>query len=83
MKHLIIGTDWWTDCDDAVAMRLLAKAAKRGEIAIDGIVINACMEDSVASLDGFFALEGLDAIPFGLDAEGTDFGGNPPYQKVF
>ena len=58
MRHFIVGTDWWTDCDDAVAMRLLAGAEKRGEIAIDGIVINACMEDSVSSLDGFFALEG-------------------------
>lgn len=81
MRHFIVGTDWWTDCDDAVAMRLLARAAKRGEIAIDGIVINACMEDSVASLDGFLTLEGVENIPLGLDAAGTDFGGNPPYQK--
>ena len=81
MRSFIIGTDWWDDCDDAVAMRLLTKAHKRGDICIGGIVINACMEDSVRSLDGFLSLEGCDDIPIGIDLEATDYGGNPPYQK--
>ncbi len=25
MRKFIIGTDWWTDCDDAVALALAAK----------------------------------------------------------
>ena len=81
MRSFIIGTDWWDDCDDAVAMRLLTKAHKRGDICIRGIVINACMEDSVRSLNGFLSLEGCGNIPVGIDLEATDFGGNPPYQK--
>ena len=81
MRHFILGTDWWTDCDDAVAIRMLARAHKSGAICLDGVVINACMEDSVASLDGFLTLEGCENIPLGLDAEATDFGGKPPYQK--
>ncbi len=81
MRHFILGTDWWTDCDDAVAIRMLARAHQSGAIHLDGIVINACMEDSVPSLDGFLCLEGCENIPLGLDPAANDFGGNPPYQK--
>ena len=51
MKKIILGTDWWTDCDDAVALRLLARAHKNEEIQLLGIGINACMEDSVSSME--------------------------------
>ena len=81
MRKLIVGTDWWTDCDDAVAMRILARAHKNGEIRILGIGINACMEDSVASMDAFLQLEGVTGLPIGLDKEATDFGGRLTYQK--
>lgn len=81
MKKLIVGTDWWTDCDDAIAMRLLARAHKSGEIELMGIGIDACLEYSVASLDAFLRLEGVADLPIGLDAAATDFGGRPPYQK--
>ena len=81
MRNFIIGTDWWTDCDDAVAMRIFARAHKRGEIAIKGIIINACMECSAASLDGFLNTENVGGIPIGIDTDATDFGGRPPYQK--
>ena len=81
MRNFIIGTDWWTDCDDAVAMRILARAMREKKINILGIGINACMEYSAPSLDGFLNLEGLGHIPLGIDLNATDFGGNPPYQK--
>lgn len=81
MRNFILGTDWWTDCDDCVAMRLLLRAHKRGEIRLLGVAINACMEYSVASVDGFMQLEGVTGIPLGIDAEATDYGRNPPYQK--
>ena len=32
MRNFILGTDWWTDCDDVVAMRVITKAHKKGEI---------------------------------------------------
>ena len=82
MRNFIVGTDWWTDCDDAVAMRILARAHASGKISIKGIVLNACMEYSAASLDGFLNTEGVSDIPLGIDAEATDFGGNPPYQRT-
>lgn len=81
MRNFILGTDWWTDCDDAVAVRLLARAHKAGKICIRGIGINACMEYSVSSLDGFLHTEGVYDIPIGIDVKATDFGGKPPYQK--
>lgn len=81
MRSIILGTDWWTDCDDAVALRLLARYVKEGKINLLGIAINACMEYSVASLVGFLRAEGVTGIPVGLDAAATDFGGKPPYQK--
>ena len=81
MRKLILGTDWWTDCDDAVALRLLSNADKKGEIKLIGIGINATMEYSVSSLKGFLRAEGLGNIPVGIDLEATDYGGNPKYQK--
>ena len=77
----IIGTDWWTDCDDAVAMRVLAWAHISRLIKIKGIVLNACMAQSVRSLDAFMTLEGCPGLPMGIDREAVDFGRTPLYQK--
>ncbi len=81
MRNFILGTDWWTDCDDVVALRLLARAHKANEINLLGIIINACMEYSVPSLEGFLNTEEVYDIPLAIDLAATDFGGNPPYQK--
>lgn len=81
MRNLILGTDWWTDCDDAVAVRLLCRAVKEGKVRLLGVGINACMEYSVASLKGFLQSEGLFGVPFGIDLAATNCGGNPSYQK--
>lgn len=81
MRNIILGTDWWTDCDDVVALRLLTRAHKAKEINLLGIVINACMEYSVTSLEGFLNTENVYDIPIGIDLEATDFGGKPPYQQ--
>lgn len=80
MRKFILGTDWWTDCDDAVAIRLIARAHQLGEIELLGVAINACMEYSAASLKAFLSSEGVD-VPLGIDLAATDFGGCPPYQK--
>jgi len=81
MRKFILGTDWWTDCDDVVAARVLSRFIKQNKIELLGVGINACMEYSVSSLDGFFQNEGLTDIPLAIDLEATDYGGNPPYQK--
>lgn len=81
MRSFILGTDWWTDCDDAVAIRILLKAHKEKSINLLGVGINACMEHSVTSMEGFMNLEGVRDIPLSIDIDATDFGGRPPYQE--
>ena len=81
MRQFLLGTDWWSDCDDAVAVRLLARAAKAGEIKLLGIGINACMEHSVASLDAFLNMEGIGDLPLGLDHTAVGFAGRTAYQQ--
>ena len=81
MRSFILGTDWWTDCDDAVALRLITQFVKAGKARLLGVGINACMEYSVASVKGFLKADGITDIPLGLDEKAIDFGGAPPYQR--
>ena len=82
MREFILGTDWWDDCDDAVALRLFTRFIKNNKIKLLGVGINACMEYSVASLKGFLLADGIEDVPVGIDLTGTDFGGGTPkYQK--
>lgn len=81
MRTFILGTDWWTDCDDAAALRILCNAVKNEEINLAGIAINACMPYSAASVKAFLKNEGIEGVQIGIDREAVDFGGNPPYQK--
>lgn len=81
MRKIILGTDWWTDCDDAVALRLICRAVKDKTVELLGVGINACMEYSVASLKGFLLADGITDIPIGIDLDAVDYGGEPPYQK--
>ena len=81
MRKFILGTDWWSDCDDAVAVRLLTGAHKRGDIELIGVAINAAMEYSAASLDAFLNLDGCKNIPIGIDLSATGFAGKTLYQE--
>lgn len=81
-RKILLGTDWWTDCDDCVAVRLLTNAHKAGEIELCGVVLNACMADSAPSLNAFLTYDGLGDVPIGVDLAGTDFAGDYfRYQK--
>ncbi len=75
-RKIILGTDWWTDCDDCVAMRLIANAHKTGEIELLAVGINGCMPYSAPSISAFLTTEGLGDIPIGIDLNGTDFNGD-------
>ena len=37
-RKMILGTDWWTDCDDAVAVRILARENDYYRDAIDRLI---------------------------------------------
>ncbi len=79
-RTVLVGTDWWTDCDDVVAMRVLLWAERQGFVKLAAVGINACMEHSVASLDAFLTAEGSPGVRLGIDRKADDFGGRPPYQ---
>jgi len=79
MREFILGSDWWSDCDDAVAIRLMTNLHKKGELRLLGISIDAGMDCSVRSLDAFNYDNGVD-IPIGVDRQATDFVGEPSYQ---
>ena len=80
MRKFILDSDWWTDCDDAVAIRLLCNAHRQKEVALLGINVDACMPCSIASLDVFTRNCGVE-IPLGLAHDAVDFPGKPPYQE--
>jgi len=81
MRNFILGTDWWSDCDDAVALRLLTRAVRKKQIRLLGVGINACMEYSAASLKGFLKADGIEDVPIGIDLRAVGFHGKTAYQK--
>ena len=66
MRTFILGTDWGEDSDDCVAVRILARAHKKGEIEMLGMGINTLTEYSAPSLYRFLEKEGV-SIPVGVD----------------
>ena len=81
MRKFIFGTDWGEDCDDVVALRILARKHKAGEIKLLGIAINTCIDESVASLDAFLVSEGIEQLPIGVDRDATELCKKITYQK--
>ena len=74
-RNIILGTDWWTDCDDIAAARILCRAHKKGLWRFRGAVLDACMQYSAPSLNAFLSSEGLADLPISIDLEATDFSG--------
>ena len=58
-RTILLGTDWWTDCDDIAAVRIACRAHRKGLWNLAGVVIDACMEYSAASLILVQGLVGL------------------------
>lgn len=81
MRKFIFGSDWWTDCDDVVATKILAKAVTDKKAVLLGAGINACMQYSGASFYNYLKYCGLDNVPIGIDHDAVDYGGEPPYQE--
>ncbi|MBE6674530.1 MAG: hypothetical protein E7596_05440, partial [Ruminococcaceae bacterium] len=67
MRTFILGTDWGEDSDDCVAVRILARAHKKGEIKMLGMGINTLTEYSAPSLYRFLEKEGVSDIPVSVD----------------
>ena len=80
MRKFILESDWWSDCDDAVAVRLLCNAHRKKEVELLGINLNACMEFSIPSLDVFTRDCGVN-VPLGIAHDAVDFTEIPSYQE--
>lgn len=80
-RAVIFDTDWWTDVDDACAIRILHSAHKDDLVEIKGICLSALDEYSVESLSTFMNYEGMDGIMIGADKEATDFPGKSCFHE--
>ncbi len=82
-RPVILDTDWYTDVDDVMAVRVLINLQRKGIFKILGICLNARFEESVRSVDAFLQAHGVD-VPVGIVQrwEGDVSGHNgPSYQK--
>lgn len=86
MRKIILGTDWWTDCDDVAALRICARGHKKGVWQLMGVCIDACTpaadDAACASVNAFLTAEKLPDIPIGIDHTATAFPGPIRYQSV-
>lgn len=69
-RAVIFDTDWWTDCDDCVALKLLLNSE---EVELKCININAFMEISPYSVELFLTQYGRGNIPVSVDKNAVDY----------
>lgn len=69
-RTVIFDTDWWTDCDDCVALKLLLKS---DEVQLKGININAFLDSSPYSVELFLSQYGRGNIPVSVDKNAKDY----------
>ena len=81
-KPVIFDTDWWTDVDDACALRLILKEEQEGKIDLLGVCLSAVCETSVPSLSSFLDSEGAGNLPIGADKEATDYPGVSSWHRT-
>ena len=81
-KSVIFDTDWWTDVDDALALRVLRNLQSEGHLELKGICLSAVDSTSIESISGFMYYEGLTDVPLGADKLASDFPGHPAYRQA-
>ncbi len=76
-RSFILDTDWWTDCDDCVALRLLI------ESDLKGVNINAFLDISPYSAELFLKSYSVLNVPIAIDKKATYYNDPPKnsYQK--
>ena len=80
MRNFILGTDFGEDSDDCVAIRILARAHKKGQINLLGIGINTLTEYSAPALYTFLKKEGT-MCEIGIDKSCAQELRHVTYQK--
>ncbi len=81
MRHIILDTDFCSDCDDAVAIRLLANLHLRGEIVLEGIILDSVIASSAPALGALMRLCGIEDVPVGADRNEGAYDTESRYHK--
>jgi len=81
-REIIFDTDWWTDVDDACALRLMLNADKLHQIKLAGVCLSAVDGESFESIRKFLSYEGRADINVGADMEATDYPGKSKWKKT-
>lgn len=81
-KVVLFDTDWWTDVDDALALRLLANLQEDGALVLKGVNLSAYDSTSVETISKFMEYCGIGDIPLGVDKQAYDYPGHPRYRDV-
>ena len=66
-REIIFDTDWWTDVDDACALRLMLNAEKSHNIKLAGVCLSAVDGESFESMRKFLFYEGRGDLCFGAE----------------
>ena len=61
-RHIILGTDWWTDCDDTAALRMVCRYAKSDVWQFMGVVLNGAAPYAAASVTAVLNAEGFGTL---------------------
>lgn len=80
--QIVLDTDWWTDVDDAMAVRLLANLQSDKVLELKGINLCAYDSTSVETLSKFMVYEGLGDLPLAVDKQAGDYPGHPNYRQA-
>lgn len=81
-REIIFDTDWWTDVDDACALRLMLNAEKSHNIKLAGVCLSAVDGESFESMRKFLFYEGRGDLCFGADMEANDYPGKSKWKKT-
>lgn len=81
-RPVILDTDWWTDVDDACALRLLLQQEREGAIDLIGVCLSAVCDNSVPSLSSFLDSEGAGSLCIGADKQASDYPGQSSWHKT-
>lgn len=78
--NILHGTDWWTDCDDVAALRILCRAHNENLINLKCVCADAVGRYTADSIDAFTKKEGVD-VSIGVDKSFVGDDSNCKYQK--
>lgn len=78
--NILHGTDWWTDCDDVAALRILCRAHNENLINIKCVCADAVGRFTADSIDAFMKNEGVE-VPIGVDKSYSADDSRCRYQK--